>query len=188
MSVGTITESGQYLTFTLDTEIYAINIVQVREVLDMTKVTKLPGMPKFMRGVINLRGGVVPVIDLRRKFDIPAAEDTVDTCIMIMEIRLHKGKTVIGAIADSVREVITLETKEIEPPPKLGTRLHTDFIRGMSKLNDQFIIILNVEKVFTTDELLSALDHKESAHHSETTDKNSEMEEADENIPVNEDW
>lgn len=163
MSVGTITGAGQYLTFTLDAEIYAINIVQVREVLDMTKITKVPRMPEFMRGVINLRGGVVPVIDLRRKFNIPVAEDTVDTCIMIMEIRVDDNKTVIGAIADSVREVITLEKKDIEPPPKLGNRLDTDFIRGMSKIDEEFIIILNVENMFTADEIESARDlHRDS--------------------------
>lgn len=158
MAVESITEAGQYLTFTLDAEIYAIKISQVREVLDMTKITKVPRMPDFMRGVINLRGGVVPVIDLRRKFGIGVCEDTVDTCIIILEISVDDDKTVIGAIADSVKEVITFEAEEIEPAPKLGTRLNTEFITGMSKRNEEFIIILNVAKVFSVDELETVQD------------------------------
>ncbi len=148
-----VAEAGQYLTFTLDSEIYALRISQVREVLDMTKITKVPKMPSFMRGVINLRGGVVPVIDLRRKFDIGICEDTVDTCIIILEILVEDETTIIGAISDSVKEVITFEESEIEPAPKLGTRLRTEFITGMSKQNEEFIIILNVGKVFSIDEL-----------------------------------
>ncbi len=153
MSVEEVTEAGQYLTFTLDSEIYSIEISQVREVLDMTKITKVPRMPDFMRGVINLRGGVVPVVDLRRKFEIGVSEDTVDTCIIILEIPVDDEMAVIGAISDSVKEVITLEPDQIEPAPKIGTRLQTEFIRGMSKKDDDFIIILDVTKVFSIDEL-----------------------------------
>ncbi len=153
MSLETINETGQYLTFTLDAQIYAIKISQVREVLDLTKITKVPRMPEFMRGVINLRGGVVPVVDLRRKLNIGMGEDTVDTCIIILEITVDEDTAIIGAISDSVKEVITLEAHEIEPAPKLGTRLDTEFITGMSKIDDEFIIILNVAKVFSVDEL-----------------------------------
>ncbi len=153
MSIESITESGQYLTFTLDSEIYSIEISQVREVLDLTKITKVPRMPEFMRGVINLRGGVVPVIDLRRKFEVGVMNDTVDTCIIILEISLDDKMSIIGAIADSVKEVITIEPEEIEQAPKIGTRLDTLFISGMSKKDDDFIIILDVAKVFSSDEL-----------------------------------
>jgi purine-binding chemotaxis protein CheW len=153
MSVDGITEVSQYLTFILDAEIYAIKIAQVREVLDLTKITKVPRMPEFMRGVINLRGGVVPVVDLRRKFGVGVKEDTVDTCIIILEISVDDDVTMIGAISDSVKEVISLQPEEIEPAPKIGTRLNTEFIRGMSKRNDDFIILLDIARIFSVEEL-----------------------------------
>ncbi|RJP83705.1 MAG: chemotaxis protein CheW [Desulfobacteraceae bacterium] len=146
-------ETGQFLTFKLDEEVYALDILQVREVLDYTTITKVPKMPKFMRGVINLRGGVVPVIDLRLKFGLDIADNTVDTCIIIMEITLDGETTLLGALADSVQEVITLDSGQIEPPPKIGTRLNTEFIKGMGKKNDDFIILLDIDRVFSSEEL-----------------------------------
>jgi purine-binding chemotaxis protein CheW len=146
-------ETGQFLTFKLDEEIYALDILQVREVLDYTTITKVPKMPPFMRGVINLRGGVVPVIDLRLKFGLSMSENTVDTCIIIMEITLDGETTLLGALADSVQEVITLDSEMIEPPPKIGTRLNTEFIKGMGKKNDDFIILLDIDRVFSSEEL-----------------------------------
>ncbi len=153
MSATEILESNQYLTFKLDQEVYAIDITQVREVLDFTEVTKVPRMPDFMRGVINLRGGVVPVVDLRLKFGMVKSERTVDTCIIIMELDIEGEKTYLGALADSVQEVITLEADQIEPPPKIGTRLDTEFIKGMGKRNDDLIIILDIDRVFSSSEL-----------------------------------
>ena len=153
MSTTEIPESNQYLTFKLDQEVYALDITQVREVLDFTEVTKVPRMPEFMRGVINLRGGVVPVVDLRLKFDMAKSERTVDTCIIIMELDIEGEKTYLGALADSVQEVITLEADQIEPPPKIGTRLDTEFIKGMGKRNDELIIILDIDRVFSSSEL-----------------------------------
>lgn len=153
MSATEILESNQYLTFILDQEIYALDITQVREVLDYTDVTKVPRMPEFMRGVINLRGGVVPVVDLRLKFGIEESERTVDTCIIIMELDIEGEKTFLGALADSVQEVITLDSDQVEPPPKIGTRLDTEFIRGMGKRNDDLIIILDIDRVFSSSEI-----------------------------------
>ena len=155
MSVKGINETSQYLSFNLDQEVFALAISQVREVLDFTEVTRVPRMPDFMRGVINLRGGVVPVVDLRLKFGLQATDRTVDTCIIIMEITIDGEITLIGALADSVQEVMTLEPDQIEPPPKIGTRLKTEFIKGMGKKNDNFIIILDIDKVFSTDELVA---------------------------------
>jgi purine-binding chemotaxis protein CheW len=148
-----IFETGQFLTFRLDEEVYALDILQVREVLDYTTITKVPKMPQFMRGVINLRGGVVPVIDLRLKFGLNMSDNTVDTCIIIMEINLDGETTLLGALADSVQEVITLDSGMIEPPPKIGTRLNTEFIKGMGKKNDDFIILLDIDRVFSFEEL-----------------------------------
>ena len=153
MTEQSVSNTGQFLTFKLDEEIYALDITQVREVLDYTDITRVPKMPEFMRGVINLRGGVVPVIDLRLKFELNITENTVDTCIVIMEITLDNETTLIGALADSVQEVISLDSEQIEPPPKIGTRLNTEFIKGMGKKNDDFIILLDIDKVFSSEEL-----------------------------------
>ncbi len=153
MSVNTITETTQYLTFKLGDEVFALDIAKVREVLDFTSVTKVPRTPEFMRGVINLRGNVVPVVDMRLKFGLTRTEKTVNTCIIIVEISLDGDTTVLGALADSVQEVIDLEPDKIEPAPKIGTRLKTEFIKGMGNRNDQFIIILDIDKVFSVDEL-----------------------------------
>ena len=161
MSVEGITSASQYLTFKLDEEVYALDINQVREVLDYKDVTKVPRMPDFMRGVINLRGGVVPVVDLRLKFGMSGTEKTVDTCIIIIEILLSGELTFLGAIADSVQEVMTLEPDQIEPAPKLGTRLNTEFIKGMGKKNDEFIILLDIDKIFSSEEIAMVVESEE---------------------------
>ena len=146
-------ENHQYLTFKLDDEVFALGIDKVREVLDYTSVTKVPQTPDFMRGVINLRGSVVPVVDMRLKFAMAKTEKTVNTCIIIVEINLEGETTVLGALADSVQEVLDLEPQQIEPAPKIGTKLRTEFIRGMGKRDEQFIIILDIDKVFSGEEL-----------------------------------
>ena len=153
MSVAGILETTQYLTFKLDDEVFALDISKVREVLDFTTVTKVPRTPEFMRGVINLRGSVVPVVDLRLKFGMTKTEKTVNTCIIIVEVKVDDETTILGALADSVQEVMDLEPDHIEPAPKIGTKLRTDFIKGMGKQNDRFVIILNIDKVFSTEEL-----------------------------------
>jgi purine-binding chemotaxis protein CheW len=146
-------ENQQYLTFKLDEEVFALGIDKVREVLDYTSVTKVPQTPDFMRGVINLRGSVVPVVDMRLKFGMAKTEKTVNTCIIIVEINLEGETAVLGALADSVQEVLDLEPHQIEPAPKIGTKLRTEFIRGMGKRGEQFIIILDIDKVFSGEEL-----------------------------------
>ncbi len=153
MSVAGILETTQYLTFKLSDEVFALDITKVREVLDFTTVTKVPRTPDFMRGVINLRGSVVPVVDLRLKFGMSVTEKTVNTCIIIVEVKVDDETTILGALADSVQEVMDLEPDHIEPAPKIGTRLDTEFIKGMGKHNNDFVIILDIDKVFTTGEL-----------------------------------
>ena len=153
MAVETITETTQYLTFKLEDELFALDIGKVREVLDFTTITKVPQTPDYMRGVINLRGSVVPVVDLRLKFGMVMAEKTVNTCVIIVEVDLDGEKVVMGAMADAVQEVLDLEPDQIEPPPRIGTKLNTDFIKGMGKHADQFIIILDIDRVFTASEL-----------------------------------
>jgi purine-binding chemotaxis protein CheW len=153
MSVDSITETRQYLTFKLDHEIFALDVATVREVLDFTTVTKIPRTPEFMRGVINLRGSVVPVVDLRLAFGMSATEKTVNTCIVVVEVCLEGETTVMGALADSVEEVIDLEPDQIQPPPRIGTSIRTDFIRGMGKRDVQFLMILDIDRVFSADQL-----------------------------------
>lgn len=146
-------EFNQYLTFKLEDEVYGLAIGKVREVLDFTKVTRVPQTPGYMRGVINLRGSVVPVIDLNLKFGMNSTEKTVNTCIIIAEIEMDGEVTVLGALADSVQEVVELEPEQIEPAPKIGTKLDTQFIQGMGKRDDVFIILLDIDKVFSSEEL-----------------------------------
>jgi purine-binding chemotaxis protein CheW len=153
MSVETINETRQYLSFKLDEEEFALDISKVREVLDFTKITKVPQTPDFMKGVINLRGAVVPVVDLNRKFGIKDTEKTVNTRIIIGEVSIEGDETVLGVLADSVHEVMELEPESIEPAPKIGTRLNTDFIKGMGKRDDEFVMILDIDKVFSAEEL-----------------------------------
>ena len=149
----TISGTTQYLTFKLEDEVYATDIAQVREVLEYSKVTKVPRTPDYMRGVINLRGRVVPVVDLKLRFGMNRTEQTVNTCIIIVEVNVEGDKMVIGALADSVQEVIEIDPSVIEPAPKIGTKLNTDFIRGMGKRDEQFVIILDIDKVFSNENL-----------------------------------
>lgn len=157
-AASSMAETSQLLTFMLEDEVFALDISKVREVLDFTAVTKVPHSPDFMLGVINLRGSVVPVVDMRVKFGMTRRETTVNTCIIIVEIDIDGESTVLGALADSVQEVVGLELDQIEPPPRIGTRLKTKFIRGMGKRENQFIIILDIDKVFSAEELIVASD------------------------------
>ncbi len=148
MSATDDSKTTQYLTFKLDEEVFAVDVAKVREILDFTTVTKVPQTPDFMRGVINLRGSVVPVVDMRLKFGLSQTGKTVNTCVIVMEINLGGETVVVGSLADSVQEVLELESEQIEPAPRIGTKLRTDFISGMGKHNEQFIIILDIDKVF----------------------------------------
>jgi len=153
MSVSEITETRQYLTFRLGNEIFATEVAKVREVLDFTTITQITRTPDFMTGVINLRGSVVPVIDLRLILSMPSVEKTVDTCIIIAEVSMDGEVLHLGMLADSVQEVIDIDPSQIDPPPKLGSMLNTQFIRGMGKREEGFFIILNIDEVLSSDEM-----------------------------------
>jgi purine-binding chemotaxis protein CheW len=155
MSVAEITETVQYLTFKLAEEVFALDVGKVREILEFTSITKVPQTPEFMRGVINLRGGVVPVIDLRLNFGMTCTEQTVNTCIIVVEVNLDGEVIVLGILADSVQEVVEMEPDHIEPAPHIGTKLNTEFIKGMGKINDDFVMILDIDKVFSANDLLA---------------------------------
>jgi purine-binding chemotaxis protein CheW len=156
MEASTANSTAQYLTFKLDQELFAVDIAKVREVLEFTSMTKVPRTPDFMRGVINLRGNVVPVVDMRLKLGLSMTEKTVDTCVVISEVAVDGESTVLGALVDSVQEVIDLDASNVAPPPHMGSRVDTAVIRGMGKRDDQFIMILDLDRVFTADELRSS--------------------------------
>ncbi|MGA7828550.1 MAG: chemotaxis protein CheW [Geobacteraceae bacterium] len=144
--------SKQYLTFRLAQETFAVDVAKVREILDFVAITKVPQTPDFMRGVINLRGSVVPVVDMKLKFGMERTEKTVNTCIIVLEVSIENETTIVGALADSVQEVVELDPAQIEPPPRIGMKLNIDFIQGMGKLNEDFVIILDTDKIFSFDE------------------------------------
>lgn len=148
-------QATQYLTFTLADEVFAVDVARVREILEMPGITKVPQVPEFMRGVINLRGCVVPVIDLRLKFGMQETAQTVNTCIIVVEVDMDGENIVLGALADSVQEVIEMEPSQIEAAPHIGTHLKTEFLKGMGKHDGNFVMILDIDKVFNCEELAS---------------------------------
>ena len=147
-----VTETAQYMTFRLGNELFAIGVAQVREVLEVSQITKVPTAPAYVRGVVNVRGQANPVVDLRLKFGLPPAPDTVHTRIIVMELELDGEPAVLGGVADSVHEVIELEPGSIDPPPRIAMRWRTDLIRGMGKRGDDFIIILDIKAVFSSED------------------------------------
>ncbi|OQY34242.1 MAG: chemotaxis protein CheW [Spirochaetaceae bacterium 4572_59] len=146
-------KTTQYLTFTINNETYALKVINVKEVLEFTTVSKVPRMPDFMRGIINLRGSVVPVVDLKMKFGMGETEKAIDTSIIVTEVLLDDELVTMGLLTDSVKEVIEMSDEEIEPTPYIGTKIDTDFIKGMGRKNDIFLIVLNIEKVLTVSEI-----------------------------------
>jgi purine-binding chemotaxis protein CheW len=146
-------ETTQFLTFNLSDEVFAVDVGRVREILEITSITKVPQTPDFMRGVINLRGSVVPVIDLRLKFGMSETERTVNTCIIVVEVNMDGETIVLGSLADSVQEVIEMEPQQIEAAPHIGTQLNTDYIKGMGKHDSRFVMILDIDKIFSGVEL-----------------------------------
>jgi Chemotaxis signal transduction protein len=152
------TEIHQYLTFKLADELYAINVANIKEVLSVPKITKVPRMPEFMSGIINLRGSVVPVLDLCKKFALGETAFTVDTGIIVTEIDTPRDdgtveRLIIGIFSDEVQKVVTIEPADIEPPPKIGISIDTAFIQGMGHVDSNFIIILNINKILTGSEM-----------------------------------
>lgn len=145
--------SEQFLTCTLGKEIFALEIGSVREVLELTTITEIPRTPDYMQGIINLRGSAVPVMDLRQKLGMSKRESTVETCIIIIEVELDSDSIIMGALVDSVREVFETETDEIQPAPKMGAAINADFIRGMGEQAGEFIIIIDIAKIFSAEEL-----------------------------------
>lgn len=146
----------QYLTFRMAGEVFGLTIDRVREVLDYPAVTRVPRMPDFMLGVINLRGSVVPVVDLRLRFGMRQEARTVNTCVIIAEVGLDDGAVVVGLLADAVEEVVGLEAGSVRPAPRIGTALDTSFISGIGSRHDRFITLLAIDRLFTHNEIEAA--------------------------------
>ncbi len=142
-----------FLTFRMMDEVFAIDVLKVIEILELSKITKVPRAPEFMVGIINLRGNVLPVIDARTKFGMPKKEATVETCIIVMDIDVDDDVVTLGALVDSVSEVIEIQAEAIQKSPSIGARYNSDFIDGLVKKDDDFVMILNIGKAFSQDEL-----------------------------------
>lgn len=149
----TFKKLNSYLTFKLGEELFAANVGKVLNILEMTKVTKVPKAPAYMKGVINLRGSVLPLIDTKIKFDMGETIYTTNTCILVLDIDMGGDSVHVGALVDSVQEVIELDETQLQPPPSIGSRYKSEFIEGMAKVGENFIMILNMDLIFSTDEL-----------------------------------
>ncbi len=154
MNAETITKINSYLSFNLGDEEFAVNVSKVLNILEMLKITEVPKSPEYMKGVINLRGTVLPVIDTRIKFGMTPTEYTNNTCIVVMEIEMDNDIVKVGALVDSVQAVMELEDSEIQPPPSIGSKYKSEFIYGMVKVDEKFIMLLDMEKVFSADDVI----------------------------------
>ena len=144
---------GKYLTFVLGQEEYGLEILKVQEIMGMMDVTRVPRAPVFVRGVINLRGKVIPVMELRSKFSMDAIDDTEKTCIIVVQVAQDDGTVTMGIIVDEVSEVLDIEGAQIEPAPEFGCGVNTDFILGMGKIGDKVVMLLDVDKVLSSNEI-----------------------------------
>ena len=147
-------QTQQYLTFMLGGEMFAIGILAIKEIIEYNSLTEVPMMPPYIRGVINLRGAVVPVADLSVRFGRTAGPVTKRTCIVIVEITANSERQDVGVVVDAVNEVLDLPASEIEPPPTFGAKIRTDFIQGMGKVNGKFVVLLDVNHVLAFDEIV----------------------------------
>jgi len=153
MSTQTNNSTNSYLSFKLGDETFAVIVDRVHEIIEIPTITKVPKSPDFMVGVINLRGSVMPVIDTRIKFGLSKFEFTQGSCIVIFSITMENEEIIIGALVDSVQEVLEINSEQIQPSPAIGSKYKSEFIEGMIKSNDQFIMILNIDEVFSLNEL-----------------------------------
>ncbi len=152
-----VDKEGKYLTFSLDNEEYGIGILKIKEIIGMMPITTIPQTPEFVKGVINLRGKVIPVMDLRLRFGMEGIEYNERTCIIVVEIEGQTGTVMIGIVVDAVSEVLNIKGEDVEETPTFGTKLNTDYILGMAKMEGGVKILLDIDKVLSADEV-NALD------------------------------
>lgn len=148
-----LAKTSKHLTFTMGEEEYGLDILKVQEIIGIMPITRIPRTPGFVRGVINLRGKVIPVIDLRTRFGLEAPEDTDRTCIVVVQVTRASGRTVMGIVVDAVSEVIDVVDGEVEPTPEFGEGVETEFILGIAKFADRVVMLLDIDKVLSGSEL-----------------------------------
>jgi purine-binding chemotaxis protein CheW len=146
-------QTEQYLTFILDGEQFGVDVRETREILDLPALTRIPQSPEYMLGVINLRGAIVPVVDLRRKFATTGGEQVANSCVIVLEVAAAEGLLIIGVLADEVCEVIDLDAAQIQAAPRLGSRIRTEYIKGLGHYQERFVILLETARIFREDEL-----------------------------------
>ncbi len=174
--IDTNMEIKSYLTFQLGEEIFACHVNKLLHILEIPDITDVPGAPAYMKGIIDLRGKVLPVIDTKVKMGMPPVEFTKDTCIVVMDINLDDDSLLVGVLVDKVLEVLEFNDEEILPPPNLGSKYHSQFITGIVNRNDKFILIIDIDTVFSLDEINFMRDSSESETLEETEESQAETE------------
>lgn len=154
-------ETTLYLTLRLGDELLALDVSRVREVLDLCPITRVPKTAEYMRGVINIRGNVLPVLDLRSRFEMDAREATVASRIVVLEVDINGNRVMVSVLADSVHEVVEIKSEHIGPPPRVGDKWRIDYIKGIGKQNDNFLLLLNTDRVFSSENMESMLPKKQ---------------------------
>ena len=162
MNENDMNETTLYLTFRLGDELLGLDVSRVREVLDLCPITRVPKTADYMLGVINIRSKVLPVMDLRSRFDMDAIEATVDTRIIVLEVEINGNKVMVSVQADSVHEVVEINSENIGAPPRVGDKWRTDFIKGIGKQNDSFILLINMDRVFSEENMDSILPEEQT--------------------------
>jgi len=163
MNIDSLSQINSYLSFKLGDDEFAAHVSKVLNILEMIKITPVPRSPEYMKGVVNLRGAVLPIIDTRIKFGMTPTEYTQNTCIVVMDILMEKDTIQLGALVDSVVSVIEIENNQIQPPPSLGSKYKSEFILGVAKVEEHFIMILDMDKVFSSDELIMVMESTDEA-------------------------
>jgi len=163
MNIDSLSQINSYLSFKLGDDEFAAHVSKVLNILEMIKITPVPRSPEYMKGVVNLRGTVLPIIDTRIKFGMTPTEYTQNTCIVVMDILMDKDTIQLGALVDSVVSVIEIENNQIQPPPSLGSKYKSEFILGVAKVEEHFIMILDMDKVFSSDELIMVMESTDEA-------------------------
>ncbi|MDJ1493146.1 chemotaxis protein CheW [Cytophagaceae bacterium DM2B3-1] len=153
MSVETASVPLSYLSFRLEEETFAVNVVKVIEILEVPYITRVPHTPDYISGIINLRGSVLPVIDTRIRFGLPPTDFTVNTCIVVLQVTIDNQSIVLGALVDSVQEVLQITNGQIKPPPSLGSKYRSEFLLGLVKTEEHFVMLLDMDQVFSAEEL-----------------------------------
>jgi purine-binding chemotaxis protein CheW len=182
MSNENLTTITSYLTFRLGDEVFALNVSRVHKILGVTNITEVPRAPNYMKGVINLRGNVLPVVDTRVKFGMPPVEKTKSTSILVCEVNIGNEAVILGLLVDAVNAVMKLEEEDLLPPPSIGDRYKSEFISSMAHVKDKFVIVLNMDAVFSSEE---QIDLKEIAQPRELVAKKSDGEKTDKKQPIN---